>query len=268
MEKTVRNFRSLCSAAMKGMIIFGFIVFLSTSLGGIKDVLAVDDMAVCKNASYDQNTATSKLNAAGPDTSVWKGNYTIETIDDLKVVSGYTTITGYLEIKNTSLVNLDGLECLNKIDGGMDIEHNRLLTNIEGLKNLKSVEIIMINDNPALLNLDGLSSLTSVDDLVIVSNDLINNVNSLSSITHVDTLLINNNDSLINLDGFRNLKKISGDLVIVGNDVLSDLSLCKLKSIGNNLHIYGNDRIGSSLCRNLVKKLVDFNGTVDLTGKI
>jgi hypothetical protein len=268
MEKTFRNFRSLCSAATKGMMIFGFIIFLSTSLGDIKDVIADDDMAVCKNASYDQNTVTSKLNAAIPDKNVWKGNYKIETIDDLKGLSGYTNITGYLEIKNTSLVNLDGLECLNKIDDGLEIEHNRLLTNIDGLKNLKSVEIIMINDNPALVNLDGLSSLTSVDDLVIVSNDLIKNVNNLSSITHVDNLLINNNDSLINLDGLRNLKKISGDLVIVGNDVLSTLSLSKLKSIGNNLHIYGNDQIGSSLCLNLVKKLVDFKGTVDLTGKI
>ena len=46
---------------------------------------------------------------------VWEGDYIINTVEDLEALSGYTTVTGYLDIHNLPTTSLKGLECLNYV---------------------------------------------------------------------------------------------------------------------------------------------------------
>ncbi len=261
-KKNVGGLKYFGTGTVKLIVVFCFVVIFSAVLGGFSTVTAGSVVAGLTQVSYN-NTVVTRLDVDSSDDRVWKGSYVIHHSDDLKKLSGYTTITGYLSIRNTNLSNLDGLEALTRIDDGLEIENNHRLSNIDGLKNLKSAEIIMVTDNPALANLNGFNSLTAVDDLVISSNSKIENLDSLNGITRMDSLMVNNNNALINIDGLSNIQSISGDLVVVGNDSLSGLSLNKLKTVGNNLYIYDNAHISASLSKNLVKQLVDFTGEVE-----
>ncbi len=262
-EKKIGGLRYFSTGTVKFIVVFCFVVIFSAGSGGFSTVIADSVVAGLTQVSYHHNTVVENLDIDGSDDRVWKGNYSIHNADDLNKLSGYTTITGYLSIKNTELSNLDGLEALTTIDDGLEIENNHRLSNIDGLKNLKSVEMIMLTGNPVLLNLNGFSSLNKVDDLMISCNSKIENLDSFSGITRVDILTVNNNDALINIDGLSNIQSISGDLVIVGNDELPDLNLGKLKSIGSNMYIYDNAHISAALCKNLAKQLVDFAGEVE-----
>lgn len=61
---------------------------------------------------------------------VWEGDYTINSAEDLLALSGYSTVIGNLEIKNTSLTNLEGLNNLTSVDQDFEIVDNDSLTSL------------------------------------------------------------------------------------------------------------------------------------------
>ncbi len=198
---------------------------------GVKLILTLGFVMCVCTVSYGDTNAIADETTEGCNEKVWDSNCDIKTVDDLKRLSGYTTVTGTLRINETSLSNLDGLECLTRIEGGLDIACNSLLTNIDGLKNL-----------------------TFVDEWIIIScNDILNNIDSLAAITSIDTLMIINNDTLPDLNGLRNLVSVRESLVIVGNDELSILNLDRLKSIGD-LALYGNVLLPPYVSREIIEK--------------
>jgi hypothetical protein len=71
----------------------------------------------------------------------WVGSYTIDELSDLMELSGYESVTGWLDILDPSevLVDLTGLECLMSVGGNLSIEYMVDLTNIDGLSGLTSV---------------------------------------------------------------------------------------------------------------------------------
>ncbi len=51
----------------------------------------------------------------------WEGDYEINSIEDVRALSGYTEAKGNLSIRDSGLTNLRGLECLTSVDG--DLTH-------------------------------------------------------------------------------------------------------------------------------------------------
>ncbi len=190
-----------------------------------------------KESTHNQSAGTIE----DTDVFVWKGDYTIKTQDDIEKISGYRVVTGSLNIKDTNLHNLDGMESLIEVGFSLTISRNKYLSNFNGLSNLSSAMRIIINDNGALENINGLGILESVEDLMIFCNDNLSNIDGFNAITSLSGVLwINYNAALTSLSGLRNLSKIGEDLVIVGNSALSTLDLSSLTYIGRDLYIYDN----------------------------
>ena len=80
---------------------------------------------------------------AAPDCNVvCEGHYVIDGIDtaaDLEALEGCKSVTGNLQVTDSPLTSLEGLECLTHVGGYLYIDDNDSLTSLEGLEKLKSV---------------------------------------------------------------------------------------------------------------------------------
>ena len=113
---------------------------------------------------------------------IWKGDYTIENQVDIDELAGFTTITGNLDIIDTSLVLLTGLEGLTSVGGNLAIGLNDSLTTLTGLEGMTSVGgYLFVRDNDTLCE----------DRAVDLESQLLDSGNELGS-----TIENNNGDCL------------------------------------------------------------------------
>jgi len=128
-------------------------------------------------------------------------------------------LCGYLQVRNTSVVNLIGLENLkegvcpaeyNYIPNiGISIMDNVLLKNLQGINNLKSTSSFILKNNPEL---------ESTNDLNIESW-----IAGPSPYGFGRNIVIDNNSSLSKLEGFDSLKR-AGSIYLLNNTLLTDIS--------------------------------------------
>lgn len=155
-------------------------------------------------------------------------------INDLSAFENVIQLTKELEISNTSLTNLEGLNATTNTDKQLYIGKNPQLQNLNGLNSLTTVGgLIQVENNPQLLNIDGLESLTGIVDtvtdiqikgLLIMNNAQLLNVDGLNSLTNVEgQTFIFQNPSLVNLDGLNSLTTTKG-LHISDNTILNDIT--------------------------------------------
>lgn len=145
-----------------------------------------------------------------------EGNYFIRGAADKADLEGVKCITGSLVVGDlehreedtgsgiqgdfslsAGMVDLDGLEDLEIVEGDVHIAGNLLLLDVSGLRNLTDVgrELrfekyprgdLIIHQNPLLRNLDGLDSLYLVGaNLIISANDLMNDIAGMASLERV-----------------------------------------------------------------------------------
>lgn len=163
---------------------------------------------------------------------VWDGNYEISSIADLEGLSGYASVTGNLSIQSVPFTSLDGLECLTRVDGNLEIFSNDSLTSLTGLESLKYVRGYM----EIFLNYS-LTSLAGLDSLEFVRGNL----------------RITENYSLTSLAGLESLKYVRGYMEISYADLTSLAGLESLKYIRGYMSINDN----YSLCTNLAEAFSD-----------
>ncbi len=101
-----------------------------------------------------------------------------------------------------------------------------MLTDLNGLSALTSVDELVIQSNPALTNVNGLSALTGTGQaLNIINNPALTNLNGLSALTSVRFFMtLARNAALTDLNGLSALTSVGGKLVIFGNSNLTDLN--------------------------------------------
>jgi hypothetical protein len=129
-----------------------------------------------------------------------------------------TEVTGFLRIAGSDIANLDALSELVRV-GGLQINDNDNLTNVDGLSSLEVItgtggggdpEVLVISGNPALLNLDGLSTLTTISGIVRINdNASLETINGFSLITEIEILTIEGNPALTSINGFGNVISMS-----------------------------------------------------------
>jgi hypothetical protein len=180
------------------------------------------------------------------------------------LTNGPTTLTIF---DTTRLTNLHGLEGIGSLEGTLEIRTNAALASLQGLM-LESVGGLTIDRNPLLADLDGLSTLTSVlGDVMLHQNDALVDITGLRSlselsgrfgirfnaklpsldglenITRAMGLSVDGNSVLTSLEGVRNLREVGG-LVIDGNPMLASLGgLEGLVSIADTLWLFNNPRV-------------------------
>jgi len=202
---------------------------------------------------------------------------------------GCRVLTSNLDIISTSIINLDGLNAVTRVIGGVNIIDNPNLSSIAGLSSLQQVDAaITIQNNDKLVTLDGLQKLisprgsiriadneelTSIDALIgvtrlfanlaVVSNPALISLNGLHNVSMVrGSVTIASNDKLLNLNGLRRLKEMGWWCYIGTNKSLQNLKgLERLESVAGELEMNGNNALTS------ISELVQlkYSGAVSIT---
>ncbi len=229
----------------------------------------------------------------------WAGDYIISSQSDIDALAGYTAVSGDLIVGGsgnpvTSLVNLEGLECLDTVKN-LDVISNPDLLTLDGLDGLTTVEQdVTIQSNGSLTRIDGLSALTTVEDLLVSRNNVLENITGLEGLSSVvelrlDTLplvasiepikdieiqtklTVQSLPSLTSLPAFSKLSNFTGSVSILGNNELT--SLVGLEGITelNYLDLGANNKLTNLLGINNLSavqliSVYDNAGLVDLQG--
>lgn len=157
---------------------------------------------------------------------VWTGDYYIEDHDgSLDDITGYTHINGLLDIRESDLADLSGLECLCTVDGDVIVRDNYSLKRFDGLDNLRSAGgIVWIYFNGTVSELTNFSTLTHVGGYLYVSENHISSFKGIHNITFLgEGLYLTAGNEMTHLDYIPNLPSINGVLSIRG-DALIDLT--------------------------------------------
>jgi len=188
-----------------------------------------------------------------PDCTAYSGDILIEdgsitsSIVNLNGLQHLNTIDGFLNIYYCdSLISLNGLENLISIGGYLEIRHNHILESLNELENLTSIGgRLDIAYNDSLLNLSGLENLTSINDsLSVYRNYALENLNGLENITSINgDVVIKGNSNLQALNALEDLTSISGRLELNYSPLQSLSGLANLTSIGGDLRIEGCDNL-------------------------
>jgi hypothetical protein len=174
-------------------------------------------------------------------------------ITDLSPLKSIVVLGGALNVKNTSLENLKGLDSLEVIGGTFfntsSIEHNFLLKDLTGLERVKKIAgSLVFSWNIAMVNLNGLKSLAMLhgSSLGIYDCPSIQNLNGLEKLTFLDgDINLYRNGALTDLKGLRNLQTITGWIRLRENHMLVSLDgFEKLTSL-HTLELTDNARIAN-----------------------
>jgi hypothetical protein len=156
-----------------------------------------------------------------------------------------------LEIRNTGLVSLAGLENLLAVGGELSIRSNSSLTSLTGLSGLVYVGELKLESNNNLVSLQALSSLTTIAlNLTIISNFDLPSLAGLENVAAPSNRIeISNNSSITDISALSgmDMTQINGNpaLRITINELLSDCaiaSVCDLLDDGGNVDISNNGR--------------------------
>jgi len=149
---------------------------------------------------------------------------------------------------NPLLTNLEGLDNLSSIDGNLGIDLNETLVSLEGLDNLNSVGGgLYIFQNFTLNNIENLIALNSIGGGLYIGSNALTNLTGLDNIESLGgDLSIGGSQHLESLSGLENIVSISGKLSIGENELLTNLdALSKLTTVGGGIVINFNDNITS-----------------------
>ncbi|MCP4135425.1 MAG: hypothetical protein GY754_30930 [bacterium] len=176
-----------------------------------------------------------------------RGDYSIETQEDVAAFAGYTAITGRITVGgnySNEITSFEKLKCLTSIGGWLTIHDTNGLVTLEGFNNLVSVggHLRLLNNN-ALENLESLTSLNTVgDNFDISDNHLLAGLNGLECLVSIGGRLhLENNASLENLEGLSSLVSIGATLYLDNNYSLVSLEgMPLLETIGSGFYVYEN----------------------------
>ncbi len=142
------------------------------------------------------------------------------------------------------LENLQGLDNLTSVSGGLGIISNENMTSLVGLESLISVggDLLILNNN-ALATLSALGVLESIgENLRIKGDGDFNNLNGLDNLTEINgALQIDDIANLTSLSGLGNFDHLLLDMLIIQD--CPNLSFCNVPSICDYLADSNNEAI-------------------------
>ncbi len=191
----------------------------------------------------------------------------------LTVVGRDLTIVG-----NGDLVDLSALARLEAVQGDLVLVASESLPSLQGLERLERVEGKMQLTSLGVDTLMPLQSLTTVGETMSIDfAERLTDLAGLEALESVGSLKINNNARLESLHGLDALETIPGELTIAANSALQSLDgLQSLLSIGDELRIEANyalvdlsglgalNEVGSNLNINYNSALPNVDGLTSL----
>ena len=176
-----------------------------------------------------------------------------------------TTIGEYLRVwSNENLTSMEGMSSLTRINGGLNINYHPKLTALGSFPMLTDLGGITVEDNDLLVNMDGLEAVRTCDRLDFRDNPVLEDFNALSNITTVGSIVyLLENPQLQDISGLQNVASIDGSLLIHGSPlVTSSAGLANLTSIDGTLSFA---RLGMTDLTGL-SHLTSVNGRIQIAG--
>ena len=256
-----------------------------SSLGGLERLGTVGgDVSIENNDLLPDYTGLSSLETITGTLTVGTGNALITDM------VGFDTLTsvGNLDISNTGLTSLDGLESLETVVGDFTLSGNESLISVEGLSGLTSVggELYIYN-NDLLPSLTGVEQLSSVGGtLSVYGVDGIPDLHPFSGLRSLGGLYVSACDLNTDLSGLEGLTSISGSVSVLSNNVQTSLTglenvtdiggdlyvnsvnLTSLQGLNGLTHVGGDFTFYSGIVTDLqgLNALQSIDGTVELVG--
>jgi len=143
-----------------------------------------------------------------------------------------TEVEGDVTIQGGGITNLNGLNVLTFIGGGLSVLSNDSLTSLTGLEGLTSIGgNLAVESNASLTSLIGLNNVTSVGgDVWIDHNYTLTSLTGLENVTSIGGgLNIYKNNALVSLTGLDNVAPGSIEYLSIYNNIT--LSNCAVESI-------------------------------------
>ena len=194
------------------------------------------DLSIDNNDLLPDYTGLSGLEAVTGTLTVGTGNALVTDM------IGFDTLTsvGALNITNTAITSLDGLESLETVAGDFTLSGNESLISVEGLSGLTSVgEDLYVYNNDLLPSLTGFEQLSSVGGMLsLLGVDGVPDFHPFSGLRSLGGLYVYACDLNTDLAGFEGVTTIAGDVTVLANNVqTSMIGLDNVTSIGGDIEI-------------------------------
>ena len=221
---------------MKNTLLIIFtIVLLASSCGKNNDFKIPIEGEEQIEKIYEGNItlgSQTEVEAFGAEhyTKIKFGTLTIVSSDlsdpviDISSLRGLRQVDGNVDIINTDLTSLQGLDSLDYVNGKVLIEENRLLQHLAGLEKLREVAFhFLVYSNNSLTSVGHLVGLERVSGAFSIYNnpelEVINGLNNLSQVDGNHGCSISSNLKLTTIRGFNGLTY--GGVGISGNPLLT-----------------------------------------------
>ena len=161
-------------------------------------------------------------------------------ITNLNGLLGIKKIYGFCHIHiNDCLINLMGLDSLEWIGVGLEIDQTNSLTNFAGLEKLETIlGYLKIYDNTSISILSGLDNLIYIGGFFFLGGTGITSLMELNSLEYIGGRFFLGNTGITDFIGLNNLEYIGENFIISGNDSLVNfMGLDSLSTINGLLHI-------------------------------
>ncbi|MCF0040673.1 T9SS type A sorting domain-containing protein [Dyadobacter fanqingshengii] len=139
-----------------------FLCFSLTDITGLSALESIDgDMIIVGNSSLISLAGLEKLESIGDGTSLIIASN--PQLEDMRALSGLTTVGTLIVDDNEVLTSLAGLNNLVTVTDSLSVSANALLENLDGLENLKTIGgSVTVIQNSLLASLSGLGKLESI----------------------------------------------------------------------------------------------------------
>lgn len=174
-----------------------------------------------------------------------------------------------LDFTNSNLNDkqLDTFKIIRRINGALILKNCKNLTNLNGLRNLQSIDGDLILTGTSLVKLNELNNLTLVNRLHIAFMDNLESISGLNELVKIKSnLLISNNKNLVSIKGFNSLNSVlnievvktklkscsflrgifkensifNGYIKIYNNEIENIKFLSGVKTLGSSLFLHQN----------------------------
>ncbi len=194
---------------------------LIQNLNGLENLTSIGgDLLFNSNDNLADFSALTNLQNIGGDL-VLVG---LPLLTDLNPFSNITSLNSLVILYTDMLTTLDGLQNLSSVDF-IFLGDNQILSDISALANIPTfLSWIRIENNPVLTNLDVFGHVTEVELFEILQNESIENVNALTNLQSSLEFIIYDNNSLTDISGISTLLNSSAplEITVTSNQILND----------------------------------------------
>jgi len=158
------------------------------------ECVADDESDADTDAAADADADTVRCVSAAPCPTA-SGEYS--TDEEWSAIAMCSSIPGSITFEDRHFPEVIPENCLTEVGGTVAVISNGALSDLKGLRLLKSAENVIVSDNENLTSVDGLEDLNSLSHLIVRWNADLTNIDGLRGIiSHNGVVEIRENASL------------------------------------------------------------------------